>query len=269
MNSPNSPVTARIVAAGGWPVEHAILTLTDTAGRQAGRAAADTTGRAEIPGVSPGVYTLIISAVGHQPEARSLVVGAGGLDLGTVELSGGDGRRLPEPGVWDIDPIHSSVHVRARHLGLAGVRARMTEFSGEVVVTDPVENSTVEVTLRAAGVDTGNADRDAHLRSADFLHTDAFPDIVFRSKGLRARGDDRWAMDGELTIRGVTKPVVLDTTYLGTGPDPWGGVRAGFTAVTELTRDEFAIDWNQAVRIGVAMVGATLQVELDIELVRR
>lgn len=269
MNSANSTVTARIVAAGDWPVENAILTLTDSAGRQAGRAAVDATGRAAITDVTSGVYTLVISAVGHQPEARSLVVGAGGLDLGVVELSGSGGRRLPEPGVWDIDPIHSSVHVRARHLGLAGVRARITEFSGEVVVTDPVENSTVEVTLRAASVDTGSPDRDAHLRSADFLHTDAFPDIVFRSKGLRPLGDSRWAMDGELTICGVTKQVVLDTTYLGTGPDPWGGTRCGFAAVTELTRDGFAIDWNQAVRIGVAMVGTTLQVELDVELVAR
>lgn len=269
MNSANATVTARIVAPGGWPVEHAILTLTDVTGRQAGRASADVTGRAVLTDIAPGVYTLIISAPGHQPEARTIIVGADGLDLEAVEMSGSGGRRLPEPGVWDIDPVHSSVHIRARHMGLAGVRGRLTDFEGEIVITDPVENSTVEVTLRAASVDTGSADRDTHLRSKDFLYVDAYPDIVFRSKGLRPLGDDRWAMDGELTIRGITRPVVLDTTYLGTGPDAWGGVRCGFTATTELHRDEFAVDWNQAVRIGVSMVGATLQVELDVELVRR
>jgi polyisoprenoid-binding protein YceI len=269
VSSPQTALTLRIVAPGGWPVEHAIITLTDDTGRQSARTTVDTTGRAVIEGMAPGVYILIVSAAGHQPVARTAVVGPGGLDLGAIEIAGTGGRLLPDPGVWDIDPVHSSVQIRARHLGLASVRGRIAEFGGEVVVTDPVENSTVEVTLRAASVDTGNTDRDTHLRSADFLYVEAFPEIVFRSKGLRPLADDQWAMDGELTIRGVTRPVTLDTTYLGTGPDPWGGVRCGFHAVTELNRDEFAVDWNQAVRVGIGIVGGTLQVELDIELVRR
>jgi polyisoprenoid-binding protein YceI len=265
----NPVVTARVIAAGGWPVEHAVLTLTDPAGRQAGRGIVDSAGRAAIPQVPPGSYTLIVSAPGHQPTACSAVVGSGGLDVGDIELTATGGRLFPDPGVWDIDPVHSSVRVRARHLGLASIHGRIAEFSGSVVVTDPVENSVVEVTLRAGSVDTGNADRDAHLRSKDFLNADAYPDIAFRSKGLRPVTDDRWAMDGELTIRGVTRQVVLDTTYLGVGPDPWGGVRGGFHAVTELRREDFAIDWNQAVRVGIAAVGAILQVELDVEIVRR
>jgi polyisoprenoid-binding protein YceI len=267
--SANATVTARIVAPGGWPVEHAILTLTDSSGRQAARTPVDSTGRAAMEGIAPGIYTLIVSAAGHQPEARTAVVGPSGLDLGAIEIAGTGGRRLPEPGVWDIDPVHSSVQIRARHIGLVSVRGRITDFGGQIVVTDPVENSTVEVTLRPASVDTGNPDRDAHLRSKDFLYVDAFPDIVFRSKGLRRLADDRWAMDGEITIRGTTRPVTLDTTYLGTGPDPWGGTRCGFHAVTELSRDEFAVDWNQAVRVGIATVGGILQVELDVEIVKR
>jgi polyisoprenoid-binding protein YceI len=265
----NPAVTARVIAAGGWPVEHAVLTLTDPAGRQAGRGMVDAAGRVAIPQVPPGSYTLIVSAPGHQPIARSAVVGRGGVDVGDIELTATGGRLLPDPGVWDVDPVHSSVRVRARHLGLASIHGRIAELSGSVVVTDPVENSVVEVTLRAGSIDTGNADRDAHLRSKDFLNADAYPDIPFRSKGLRPVTDDRWAMDGELTIRGVTRQVVLDTTYLGVGPDPWGGVRAGFHAVTELRREDFAIDWNQAVRVGIAAVGAILQVELDVEIVRR
>jgi polyisoprenoid-binding protein YceI len=262
-------VTVRVIAPGGWPVEHAVLTLTDGSGRQVGRTTVDSAGRAAIAQIPPGAYTLIVAAPGHQPVARSAVVGAGGLDLGEIELTSTGERQLPEPGVWDIDPVHSSVRIRARHIGLASVHGRLAEFSGSVVVTDPVENSVVEVTMQSASVDTGNADRDAHLRSKDFLHAEAFPEIAFRSKGLRPLSDDRWSMDGEITIRGVTRQIALDTTYLGVGPDPWGGVRAAFHAVTELRREDFAIDWNQAVRVGIGVVGGILQVELDIEIVRR
>lgn len=262
-------VTVRVVAPGGWPVEHAIVTLTDAAGQQAGRTTVDTAGRAAIAQVEPGAYTLIVAAPGHQPVARAAIVGAAGLDVGEVELTATGELLLPEAGVWDIDPVHSSVRIRARHIGLANIHGRIADFSGSIVVTDPVENSVVEVTLQAASVDTGNPDRDAHLRSKDFLFTDAFPEISFRSKGLRPLSRDRWAMDSELTIRGVTRPNMLDLTYLGTGPDPWGGTRAAFHAVTELRRDDFAIDWNQAVRVGIGVVGGILLVELDIEMVRR
>ena len=265
----NPTVTVRVIAPGGWPVEHAVLTLTDGSGHQVGRTTVDSAGRAAIPQIPPGAYTLIVAAPGHQPVARSAVVGAGGLDLGEIELTATGERQLPDPGVWDIDPVHSAVRIRARHIGLASVHGRIADFGGSIVVTDPVENSVVEVTMQAGSVDTGNNDRDTHLRSKDFLHAEAFPEITFRSKGLRPLSDDRWAMDGEITIRGVTRQIALDTTYLGVGPDPWGGVRAAFHAVTELRREDFAIDWNQAVRVGIGVVGGILQVELDIEIVRR
>jgi polyisoprenoid-binding protein YceI len=265
----NPTVTVRVIAPGGWPVEHAVLTLTDTAGQQIGRTTVDAAGRAALAQVAPGAYTLIIAAPGHQPVARNAVVGPAGLDLGEIELTATGELQLPEPGVWDIDPVHSSVRIRARHIGLASVHGRITEFGGTVVITEPVENSSVEVTLQAGSVDTGSPDRDKHLRTKDFLHTEAFPEIAFRSKGLRPLSRDRWAMDSELTIRGVTRQVSLDLTYLGVGPDPWGGTRAAFHAVTELRREDFAIDWNQAVRVGIGVVGGILQVELDIEIVRR
>lgn len=265
----NPTVTVRVVAPGGWPVEHAVLTLTDIAGQQIGRTTVDSAGRAALAQVAPGAYTLIVAAPGHQPVARSAVVGPTGLDLGEIELTATGELELPEPGVWDIDPVHSSVRIRARHIGLANVHGRIAEFAGSIVVTDPVDNSSVEVTLQAGSVDTGNPDRDKHLRSKDFLHTEAFPEIAFRSKGVRPLSKDRWAMDGELTIRGVTRQAILDLTYLGVGPDPWGGTRAAFHAVTELRREDFAIDWNQAVRVGIGVVGGILQVELDVEIVRR
>lgn len=265
----NPTVSVRVIAPGGWPVEHAVLTLTDIAGRQVGRTTVDSAGRAAIGQVAPGTYTLIIAAPGHQPVARSAVVGSAGLDLGEIELTATGELELPAPGVWDIDPVHSSVRIRARHIGLASVHGRITEFGGSVVITDPVENSSVEVSLQAASVDTGNPDRDKHLRSKDFLHAEAFPEITFRCKGVRRLANDRWSMDSELTVRGVTRQISLDLVYLGVGPDPWGGTRAAFHAVTELPREDFAIDWNQAVRVGIGVVGGILQVELDIEIVRR
>ena len=260
---------ARVLGAGGWPIEHAVLTLTHPAGLQAGRAAADATGAAAITGITPGSYLVIVSAPGHRPLARNVLVTEAGLTLDDIVLTGEGGRRLPEPGTWDIDPVHSSVRLRALHLGLASVHGRIADFSGQIEVAEPVERSTVAVTMKAASIDTGSDQRDAHLRSSDFLHTDVYPDLVFRSTAVSRAEGDRWAIDGRLTVRGVGRQVRLDTTYLGTGPDQWGGTRCGFHAVTELRRDDFAVDWNQAVRIGLGTIGAIVQIEIDVEIVRR
>ncbi|MCW2888389.1 MAG: hypothetical protein QOE54_7235 [Streptosporangiaceae bacterium] len=260
---------ARVLGAGGWPIEHAVLTLTHPAGLQAGRAAADATGAASISGITPGSYLVIVSAPGHRPLARNVLVTNAGLTLNDIVLADEGGRRLPEPGTWDIDPVHSSVRLRALHLGLASVHGRIAEFSGQVEVGDPVERSSVAVTMKAASIDTGSDQRDAHLRSSDFLNTDVYPDLVFRSTAVSPVDGDRWAIDGELTVRGVGRQVRLDTTYLGTGPDQWGGTRCGLHAVTELRRDDFAVDWNQAVRIGIGTIGAIVQIEIDVEMVRR
>jgi polyisoprenoid-binding protein YceI len=265
----STTIRARVLGTGGWPVEHAVLTLTHPAGVQAGRAAADATGAAAISGVVPGSYVMIISAPGHRPLARSVLVTDAGLTLDDIVLDDEGGRRPPSPGVWDIDPVHSSIRLRALHLGLANVHGRIAEFGGQIEVRDPVEQSRVMVTMKAASIDTGNGQRDAHLRSSDFLHTDLHPDLTFRSTGVSPVEGDRWAIDGELTIRGVARQVRLDMTYLGTGPDQWGGTRCGFHAVTELRRDDFAVDWNQAVRIGIGTIGAIVQIELDVEIVRR
>ncbi|HXA60257.1 MAG TPA: YceI family protein [Streptosporangiaceae bacterium] len=262
-------IRARVLSPGGWPIEHAVLTLTHPAGLQAGRAAADATGTASISGVTPGSYLMIVSAPGHRPIARNVLVTDAGLTLDDIVLTDANDRRLPERGIWDIDPVHSSIRVRAHHLGLASVHGRIAEFSGEVEVGDPVERSSVTVNMKAASIDTGNDQRDTHLRSSDFLHTDRYPDLTFRSTAVSPLKGDRWAIDGELNVRGVGRQVRLDTAYLGIGPDQWGGIRCAFHAVTDLRRDDFAVDWNQAVRIGIGVVGAVVHIELDIEIVRR
>jgi polyisoprenoid-binding protein YceI len=110
--------------------------------------------------------------------------------------------------------------------------------------------------------------RDDHLRTGDFLAAEEYPEITYHSTGLTPAGPDRWTVHGELRLRGVTRPVDLDLAYLGTGPDPWGGVRAAFHATTELRREDFAINYNQVLQTGLAMVGTTLKVELDIQAVQ-
>jgi polyisoprenoid-binding protein YceI len=263
-------LAARVVDGTGWPVPSAVLTLTDLRGTQVARAFADGTGAVQAPGLPSGSYTMVVTAPDHQPLARSVRVGSGDVALGELVLPAIGGTPLPEPGEWDIDPVHSSIQLTVRHLGIASIHGRLTEFGGTAVVADPIDDSRVTAVMQTASLDTGNADRDAHLRTADFLDVDNHPTITFVSSGLvRLGGPDRWAIDGDLTIRGTTRPVRLDTTYLGAGPDPWGGQRCGFTAATELRRDDFAVDWNQAVRIGVAAISTNVRITLDIELVRR
>ncbi len=190
------------------------------------------------------------------------------MSLGVVTLSRSGGNPPPPAGTWTIDPAHSSITVTAQHLGLSSVKGRFTEFGGQIEVGQPAEHSGVRAAIQAASVDTGNKMRDDHLRSADFLDVDQYPTIDFVSTGLTQQGPDRYSLSGDLTLHGVTKPVVLDLSYLGTGPDPWGGTRAAFHAETRLHRNDFAINYNAIVRAGIAAVGTTLKVELDIQAVQ-
>lgn len=166
-----------------------------------------------------------------------------------------------------IDPTHSAVEATARHLGLASVKGRFTDFGGRIHIARPIEESWVHAVIRADSIDTGNKLRDDHLRTADFLDVVRHPRIEYRSHRLTATGADLWALHGELTINAITRPVRLDLRYHGSGPDAFGGVRAGFQATTELSREDFAISYHQLVRVGVAAVGATIRVELNIEAV--
>jgi polyisoprenoid-binding protein YceI len=218
--------------------------------------------------LDPDTYTAIITAPGYGPVAQmALVPGSGSASLGTVELSRVGDSNLPEPGRWSIDPIHTSIVVTARHFGLASIRGRFNEFSGEIQIATPIERSTVSAEIKSASIDTGNSMRDNHLRSADFLDVEQFPTIAYRSTGLRALDSERWQVEGELTLNGVTKPVPLQLSYLGTGPDQWGGTRAAFHASTDLRRDDFSINYSEVVRAGIAAVGTTLRVEIDVEAV--
>ena len=176
---------------------------------------------------------------------------------------------LPTTGTWVIDPSHSSVEFVVKHLVVAKVRGRFGSFSGTVEVADPIEGSTVDVTLDAASIDTGDEQRDGHVKSDDFLNVEAFPSLTFRSTGAHHRDGDQWKIPGELTIRDVTKPVDLDVEFLGVVTDPWGNEKAGFTATTQIDREEFGVTWNQALETGGVMVSNTVRIELDVQLAKQ
>jgi polyisoprenoid-binding protein YceI len=178
-----------------------------------------------------------------------------------------DGREVPPTGRWNIDPAHSSIGLVARHMMISKVRGRFREFSGFADIADIPERSLVEVTIQAASIDTDDEERDRHLRSPDFLDVDRFPTITYLSTAVRPTAGDRWEMSGDLTVRGVTKPVTMDVEFEGAAVDPWQNLRAGFLATTEINRDEFDMTWNQALETGGFLVGKGIKVEADVELV--
>ncbi|ROQ67481.1 polyisoprenoid-binding protein YceI [Streptomyces sp. 840.1] len=261
---------AQVRTRDGWAVQHAVVTVTDMTGTQVLRAAADEDGAVRADARLPaGAYTVIVTAVGYAPAASTaLVTASGRVEAGTVVLARQGGVELPPPGVWSLDPAHSSVGAVAQHLGISSVHGRFTDFGGRIEIAEDVQRSRVDAVISAPSIDTGNGMRDKHLRSPDFLDTDRFPEITYRSSGLTPAGPDRWTVHGELTLHGVARSVDLDLSYLGTGPDPWGGVRAAFRATAELRREDFAMNYNQVIQAGISAIGTTLRVELDIQAVQ-
>ncbi|MFI7339346.1 YceI family protein [Streptomyces sp. NPDC050085] len=263
-------LSARIRTRDGWALPHAVVTVTDMTGAQVLRAEADDEGAVhDATALTPGPYTVIVTAVGYSPAASTaLVTATGRAEVGTVVLARQGGAELPPPGPWTVDPAHSTVAATAQHLGITSVHGRFTDFSARVDIAQDVDKSRVEAVIRAASIDTGNGMRDGHLKSPDFLDVERYPELTYRSTALTPAGPDRWTVHGELTMRGVVRQVDLQLSYLGTGADPWGGTRAAFKATAELKREDFAMNYNQVVQAGIAAIGATLKVELDIQAVQ-
>lgn len=176
---------------------------------------------------------------------------------------------VPARGTWEIDPSHSRVEFSVRHLGLSKVRGRFGVFSGRLHVADEAEESSVEVSIDAASIDTRAEDRDAHLRGPDFLDTEAFPTVEFHSTSIAPRGSDRWDVAGELTIRGATRPVVLEADLEGVAVDPWGNTRGGLSGRTRIDREDFGLTWNQVLETGGVLVGKAVDIEVEVEVVRQ
>ena len=169
-------------------------------------------------------------------------------------------------GTWTIDPSHSEVGFTVRHLGISKTRGRFGAFRGDIVVAEQPEQSRVSVEIDADSVDTKDAGRDEHLRSADFFGADAHPTLTFVTTDVAAAGD-RWKVTGDLTIAGVTRSVVLDTEVTGLVTDPWGNERVAFSASTEINREDFGLTWNAALETGGFLVGKTVKIDIEVEAV--
>jgi polyisoprenoid-binding protein YceI len=170
---------------------------------------------------------------------------------------------------WTIDPSHSKIGFKVKHLMISNVLGNFREFEGQVS-TDGNDFSTaaISASLNTASIDTEIADRDNHLKSADFFDAGNFPKITFSGKSLRDLGDDMYELTGDLVIKGVSKQVVLSVEYGGLMTDPWGNVKAGFSITGKLNRKDWGLNWNAALEAGGVLVGEEVKILCDIELVK-
>ena len=169
-------------------------------------------------------------------------------------------------GTWVLDPTHTEIGFSVRHL-VSKVRGKFEKYEGTLVTADDVTASTVNVSIDLSSINTGTADRDAHLRSGDFFGVDEYPTMTFVSDGVVAKGDSELTVSGVLTIKGVSKPVELAVELLGEGADPWGGTRLGIEASTEISRKEFGIDFNVPVSGDKLMIGDKISINIVAEAV--
>jgi polyisoprenoid-binding protein YceI len=171
-------------------------------------------------------------------------------------------------GTWTVDPNTSSVHFKVRHIGLSNVRGRFNRFDATLTVGETLADSRVEATIELSSVDTNQRDRDAHLLGTDFFSADQHPFMAFRSTGVRAMGESGYAVDGELTLNGITRPLTLDVEFLGIEVFPTDGTtRAGFSATTTVNRDEFGVDFNMPLGVDKFALGKKIPVELELQFV--
>ena len=179
------------------------------------------------------------------------------------------GTHVPHPGTYDIDKAHSAVEFVARHLMITKVRGRFAEFSGTIDIAEVPEESSVEVAIDASSIQTDQDQRDVHLRSEDFLHAEQHPTLTFKSTKVELEDEDHWKVAGDLTVRGTTRPVVLDVEFEGANVSPWGAKAIGFSASTEINREDFGLTWNQVLETGGAVVGKKVRIELNVEATLR
>ncbi|GAB3285246.1 YceI family protein [Parasphingorhabdus pacifica] len=173
-------------------------------------------------------------------------------------------------GEYALDPTHTRIGFVARHAMVTKVRGMFAEFDGTIHIDgDAPGKSSAGVTIRVGSVDTGNADRDGHLRTNDFLQVDDHPTITFASTGIEQTGDDSFDLTGDLTIKGVTQPITIPFTYEGAAQDPFGNDRIGFEGSAVINRKDFGITWNAALETGGVLVGEKVTLEFDISAVKQ
>ncbi len=174
---------------------------------------------------------------------------------------------LPQTGTWTLDPTHTRIGFVARHLMVTKVRGSFNSFSGTIEVADPIEESSVRVSIDAESIATGTEDRDAHVRSADFLNVENHPTLTFETTGVRQDGSD-YLIDGVLTIVGVANPVTLEVEFDGIATDPWGNTKAGFTASTTINREDWGLTWNAPLEAGGVLVSKEIKIEIEAQALK-
>jgi polyisoprenoid-binding protein YceI len=168
-------------------------------------------------------------------------------------------------GTFNIDPSHSRVGFSARHAMVTKVRGSFNDYTGAAVVADGVASINIEINV--ASVDTRSADRDGHLQSADFFDVANFPKITFASTSVKDAGSDKLSVEGNLTIKDVTKPITIEFEYSGTATDPFGNARFGFEGAAEINRKDFGLTWNAALETGGILVSENIKLEFEISTI--
>ncbi|CND44391.1 YceI protein [Mycobacterium tuberculosis] len=169
-------------------------------------------------------------------------------------------------GTWNIDPGHSEVTFVIRHL-MTKVRGTFTDFTGSVQIAEELAESTATAEIKVASIDTRNPERDAHVRTSDVLDVENFPTMTFATKGVRAE-DGEYLLDGELTIKDVTRPITLTVEFNGVGEDPWGGTRAGFSAAATINRKDWGVEFNIPLKGEKALLSDKVDIQLEVQAVR-
>lgn len=171
-------------------------------------------------------------------------------------------------GTWNVDPSHSSVEFRVKHLGISTVRGSFREFQGTLEIGDDISSSKVTGSLKAASIDTGEDKRDEHLRAPDFFDAETYPEITFESTSIEVTGEDEFHITGDLTMHGVTNPVTLNAEVTGTEEDPWGNTRVGLEVQGELSRGDWGMTFNQALGSGNMMVSDKVRINAEVSAVK-
>ncbi|NMH97492.1 hypothetical protein HF526_09230 [Pseudonocardia sp. K10HN5] len=258
-------LSGQVCDVEGRPLAGAVISVFDRSTRRVAHVDSDAYGLFAAA-VAPGEHRIRAEAGGFQAVDNVVEVQWGRhAEVGRLTLRPDITAAPPAAGIYDIDPDHTSIRFVARHIAMSRVFGRFNRFRGQIQIAEPFEDSHVDVVIDAASVDTQIAQRDAHLRSADFLDVERFPWLRFSSTRFSGRGGNKWLIDGELTLHGLTSDVQLNTTFLGM--QEWNGTRAGAIARTELHREHFTLNWTQALAHGLPVIGSTIEITLDVQAI--
>ena len=171
-------------------------------------------------------------------------------------------------GIWTLDASHSEIGFTVRHAGISKVRGRFTDASAEARIGGSLAEASLHATVKTASFDSGDANRDGHVKGPDFFDVETFPEMTFRATSVEGDGED-YTLTGDLTIRGITKPIELEVEFTGVAVDPFGATRAGFSAEAEISRKEFGLTWNAALEAGGLLVSDKVKINVEAALVKQ